>query len=60
LGGYRVSGHSLERKFQITNPTWSNIFGLADFAAAGNDIEPISDSFAAGQPRAFHQVRFLR
>jgi Cysteine-rich secretory protein family len=56
-----VSGRSyrLERKHDLTDPTWQSIAGVSDFHAVSNGTAPITDPNAISQGQEFYRVRLL-
>jgi DNA-binding beta-propeller fold protein YncE len=56
-----VSGRSyrLERKHNLTDPTWESIAGVPDFHAVSNGTAPITDPNAISQGQEFYRVRLL-
>ncbi len=52
----RGKTYRLERKLNMTDPTWLSIGGVGDLIASGDDTEQITDPNAVGLGQAFYHV----
>jgi hypothetical protein len=51
--------YRLERKLEMTDPSWQSIAGVSDLAAGSNGVAQISDPNAISLGKAFYRVRLL-
>jgi hypothetical protein len=51
--------YRLERKLEMTDPSWQSITGVSDFTAGSNGVAPIIDPNAISLGKAFYRVRLL-